>query len=256
MMFVPAGTLNIVPGSRLMTGITRLHCGFRLASHFGGNHFEMLHIVTGRRLMTLITITWLTRRMNKRRQWPLNCTVALHAIFPKQLKMTIIVAMALWTKYFIWELSALRDAVPQVLRWLSAPTALLTPFDQLPPESFWPYTSPVLLSLFLPVSLLKLSKKVTFNRVWLNIAAPIVKQRGKEEEEGMAERGWVRERKSKRIGMEERGGALFTVPYKKTPAKRSLGEGAFPKSLGNVFWYQPMLKCGKQRGGQLDRCVA
>ena len=68
MMLVPAGTLNIVPGSRLMTGITRLHFGFWLASDFGGNHFKMLHVVTGRRFMTLIAITRLTRGVNKRRQ--------------------------------------------------------------------------------------------------------------------------------------------------------------------------------------------
>ena len=78
-----------------MTGITRLHFGFWLASDFGGNHFKMLHVVTGRRFMTLIAITRLTRGVNKRRQSPLVCTVALHAILSEQREVAIIVAVAL-----------------------------------------------------------------------------------------------------------------------------------------------------------------
>tara|TARA_R110002096_G_scaffold150182_21_gene311990 strand:+ start:2177 stop:2350 length:174 start_codon:yes stop_codon:yes gene_type:complete len=56
MVFVPAGSKNVVPRCRLVALKTLIDTGVRLASDAGGNHFEVHHVMAGWCLMTLGTV--------------------------------------------------------------------------------------------------------------------------------------------------------------------------------------------------------
>ena len=53
MMLIPANTLDVVPTVGLVTHKALLDFGMHLSRHRLGHHFEMHHVMTGRRLMTL-----------------------------------------------------------------------------------------------------------------------------------------------------------------------------------------------------------
>ena len=55
-MFVPAGSLDVVPGVGLVAEMALLHARGHLTGDGFRDHFEVPHIVAWRRLMTLRAI--------------------------------------------------------------------------------------------------------------------------------------------------------------------------------------------------------
>jgi hypothetical protein len=83
MMLIPTDALDIVPAIRLVTQEALLNFCMRLSRHHLGHHFEMHHIVAGRRLMTLRAILRSWRGMQKSGNLPAIRLMAFGA-FPAE----------------------------------------------------------------------------------------------------------------------------------------------------------------------------
>ena len=103
MVLVPANALDVIPRVGLMTAVALidLHIctawiarSIRFAGNRLINHFEMLHVVARRRLMTLRAVCRARRRVLELGDGPLRSRVALGAILPKELEMLVLIRMA------------------------------------------------------------------------------------------------------------------------------------------------------------------
>ena len=103
MVLVPTDAFNVVPRGSLMTAITLGDCyvsatgiiwSIRRTRNSLGNHLEMHHVVTRRRLMTLRATRRARRRVNEAGDCPLRRAVTLRAVLPEQLEVRVFVRVA------------------------------------------------------------------------------------------------------------------------------------------------------------------
>ena len=93
-MFVVSDADDVIPTRRVMALKTLIHSRVFLVSELLGNHREVLHVVTGRRLMTLNTLCGSGRRMLIALHRPSLKRVALRTVAPEVLEVRISAIMA------------------------------------------------------------------------------------------------------------------------------------------------------------------
>ena len=94
MMFVIPDADDVIPTGRVMALKTLIHARVLLVSELLGNHREVLHVVTGRRLMTLNTLRGSRGRMLIPFHRPSLKRVALRTVAPEVLEVRISAIMA------------------------------------------------------------------------------------------------------------------------------------------------------------------
>lgn len=94
MMLVKADAFDVVPRRGLVAEEALIHVGPIHAGSLHGNHFEMHHIMTGRRLVALDAVHrtggWVSEFGNR----PLVRGVALSTVLTEELEMSVIVGVA------------------------------------------------------------------------------------------------------------------------------------------------------------------
>ena len=94
MMFVVPDADDVIPTGRVMALKTLIHTRVLLVSELLGNHREVPHVVTGRRLMTLNTLRGSRGRMLIPLHRPSLKRVALRTVAPEVLEVRISAIMA------------------------------------------------------------------------------------------------------------------------------------------------------------------
>lgn len=93
MVLVPARSLDVGPGCRLMTLVALVDLRMRLPRDLLGNHVEVHHVMTRRCLMALRTVHGSGRGVAEPRDRPLCRQVALGAILTEEIEVAIVVGV-------------------------------------------------------------------------------------------------------------------------------------------------------------------